>query len=58
MNAKEFLIVGMIAVVFLGGIIVGHSIEPKGPCTGLQVIDCGHIVHNGDTIRFTTLPVK
>lgn len=27
-------------------------------CRSLQIIDCGHIVHNGDTIRFTTLPVK
>lgn len=39
------------------GYIAGDRMATRH-CSGLQILDCGHIVHNGDTVRFTTLPVK
>lgn len=44
---------------FVVGFLFGYDYRnDQIKCRSLQVIDCGHIVHNGDTVRFTTLPVK
>lgn len=61
MKAEIIVRVWHVFTLIALGIFIGYlfSCTPKPRrCHNLQVIDCGHIVHNGDTVRFTTLPVK